>query len=174
MGTSEMCVQGGIWIQVAVYVFCGPILQTAIMGVTNLVLDIRPSTLQSRPLHHMFVAVTVLINMPVLLFIFCFAADGDDDTSNRILMMLVAGVVMRYAVKPLIQMFMLSRSITSIGPELLEKWKKEFVEMDGLGESSRGSRRTGRTEEFVEMDGLGESPRGSRRTGRTEEAQEAT
>merc|ERR1712194_817010 len=40
--TSEVCVQGGIWIQVAVYVFCGPILQTAIMGVTNLVLDIRP------------------------------------------------------------------------------------------------------------------------------------
>merc|ERR1712194_71571 len=156
------------------YVFCGPILQTAIMGVTNLVLDSRPSTLQCRPLHHMFVAFTVLINIPVFLFIFCFAADGDDDTATRILMMLVAGVVMRYAVNPLIQMFMLARSVTSLGPELLEKWKKEFVEMDGLGESPRGSRRTGRTEEFVEMDGLGESPRGSRRTGRTEEAQEAT
>merc|ERR1712194_697939 len=54
-------------------------------------------------------------------------------TADRIFTMLVAGAAIRYAVKPAVQMISISRSIKSLGPDMLEKWEKEFSETGAPG-----------------------------------------
>merc|ERR1712194_842729 len=90
-------------------------------------------TFGSRPLHHACIVLLAIINLPLLLFIFCFAADGDEKTADRIFTMLMAGVAIRYAVKPAVQMISISRSIKSLGPDMLEKWTEEFNETGAPG-----------------------------------------
>merc|ERR1712194_219350 len=90
-------------------------------------------TFGSRPLHHACIVLLAIINLPLLLFIFCFAADGDENTADRIFTMLMAGVAIRYAVKPAVQMISISRSIKSLGPDMLVKWTEEFNETGAPG-----------------------------------------
>merc|ERR1712194_118207 len=133
LSTSEDCVQGGIMIQVVVLLVFGPVLQNLLMAALKCICDCRPSTFGSRPLHHACIVLLAIINLPLLLFIFCFAADGDENTADRIFTMLMAGVGIRYAVKPAVQMISISRSIKSLGPDMLVKWTEEFNEIGAPG-----------------------------------------